>query len=247
MKLVTAIKLLHKSLLGKGYERDYARFYIAEQLSGWIYPKYLFSDYGRIWQENEDFLKLYQSISKGNNHHADRKFLLGSLLESVRDLPGDTVECGVLDGASSLFMCKAITGLNKEHHIFDSFEGLSQPLAMDGDYWQKGGLKPDMEVLQHRLGEFDFVKYHKGWIPEKFTNVADRNFCFVHIDVDLYVPTLDSLKFFYDKMTKGGIILSDDYGSEMCPGAKRAFDEFFDDKPERIVHVPTGQGFVIKK
>ena len=33
----------------------------------------------------------------------------------------------------------------------------------------------------------------KGWIPTRFQEVADRHFAFVHIDVDLYEPTRDSL------------------------------------------------------
>src|SRR5437879_4756651 len=93
----------------------------------------------------------------------------------------------------------------------------------------------------------DCVVYHKGWLPEKFQEVKDRRFSFVHIDVDLYQPTLDSLAFFYPRTTSGGIILSDDYAFITCPGQKKAMDSFFSDKPEEIVALPTGQGFVIKK
>ena len=48
-------------------------------------------------------------------------------------------------------------------------------------------------------------------------------------------------------MVKDGIIVCDDYGFSTCPGAKQAFDEFMKGKPEPIVHVPTGQCFIIKK
>lgn len=72
-------------------------------------------------------------------------------------------------------------------------------------------------------------------------------FCFVHIDVDLYQPTYDSLAFFYERTSSGGIILCDDYGFITCPGAKAAMDSFFLNKLERIVCLPTGQGFVVKK
>ena len=72
-------------------------------------------------------------------------------------------------------------------------------------------------------------------------------FCFVHLDVDLYQPTLDSLTFFYEKMIQGGIILCDDYGFTTCPGAKKAMDSFFSDTHEEVVSLPTGQGFVVRK
>jgi hypothetical protein len=68
----------------------------------------------------------------------------------------------------------------------------------------------------------------------------------VHIDVDLYQPTLDSIRFFYPRLAPGGIILCDDYGYSSCPGAKGAFDEYMKDRPEKIIHAPTGQAFIIK-
>lgn len=75
--------------------------------------------------------------------------------------------------------------------------------------------------------------------------MADRKFSFVHIDVDLAEPTLASLAFFYPRMQAGGIIVCDDYGISTCVGATRAIDEFLTDKPERMVSLPDGGGFLI--
>jgi hypothetical protein len=74
------------------------------------------------------------------------------------------------------------------------------------------------------LGPVPFVEVYKGWIPERFAVVAGRSFCFAHIDVDLYRPTLDSMAFFYPRMAPGGIILLDDYGFSTCPGVTEAVD-----------------------
>jgi hypothetical protein len=89
------------------------------------------------------------------------------------------------------------------------------------------------------------VVFHPGWIPERFTDVAERRFCFLHLDVDLLQPTHDALEFFYPRMVPGGVILCDDYGFETCPGARLAVDGFFASRPEPVVHLPTGQGLVI--
>ena len=35
------------------------------------------------------------------------------------------------------------------------------------------------------------------------------------------------------------------YDFATCPGAREAMDSFFSDRPEEIVCLPTGQGFVI--
>ncbi len=59
-------------------------------------------------------------------------------------------------------------------------------------------------------------------------------------------PTADALAFFYERLVDRGILVCDDYGFETCPGARRAIDEFFADKSEPVLHLPTGQGVVIR-
>jgi hypothetical protein len=86
----------------------------------------------------------------------------------------------------------------------------------------------------------------QGFIPDRFNEINTVEFKFVHIDVDLYEPTKESLECFYSKMAIGGIILCDDYGFSSCPGAKKAFDDFFLDKKEVIVQLSSGQAFIIK-
>jgi hypothetical protein len=70
----------------------------------------------------------------------------------------------------------------------------------------------------------------------------------VNVDVDLYEPTRDSIEFFYSRLVPGGLLLFDDYGSEMqSPGAARAIDEFMAEGPEPLIKAPTAQAFLIKR
>jgi len=131
-------------------------------------------------------------------------------------------------------------------HLFDSFEGLPEPGAEDGSYWHAGDLACSEEAARHNLAGFSHIEYYPGWIPSRFPDVADHRFCFVHVDVDLYWPTRDSLDFFFPRLYPGGMLVCDDYGFDSCPGARRAMDEFFADRRERVIHLPTGQGMVIK-
>ncbi len=52
----------------------------------------------------------------------------------------------------------------------------------------------------------------------------------LHIDVDLYEPSKVILEKLYSKVTKGGIIVLDDYGA--FAGTNKAVDDFFKDKVE---------------
>ena len=84
----------------------------------------------------------------------------------------------------------------------------------------------------------------KGWIPSRFDEVSHRRFAFVHIDVDLYEPTRDSIAFFYSRLSEGGILLIDDYGFSTCPGATRAVDEA--GLSHTMIALSDGGGFLIK-
>ena len=81
------------------------------------------------------------------------------------------------------------------------------------------------------LHDFDFIKIYKGWIPKKdLRKYKKKKFSFIHIDLDLHKPILDTLEFFYPRLVKGGIIICDDYNSSQFPGAKKAWDDFLKTK-----------------
>ncbi len=247
MKLATGIKLFWKKWFSSN-ERELASYILADKLCRWLYPKYKFSEFSRSWLSDENFFRYYERFHGQENYHsADRKFFLKNLLQLVDGLPGDTAECGVFQGASSYLICEYFQAHDKQHVIFDSFEGLSKPQQEDGTHWTVHQFTVDEQTVRNNLAEFDRVEIYRGWIPDSFHHVLDRQFCFVHIDVDLYQPTLEAARFFYDRTVVGGIILCDDYGFDGCPGARQAIDELLCDKPELLVQVPTGQAFFVKR
>ncbi|NEQ64733.1 MAG: methyltransferase [Symploca sp. SIO2D2] len=257
MKIVTLFKLIYLKYFGSTHrEKDYSSFVLAERLANIIYPKFSCTDYAKIWLKDHNFFEYYEFYEKDHNpafvgkyyRSADRKYFLNSLLSLVEHLPGDTAECGVYYGATSHLICESIKNTAKTHYAFDSFEGLSRPSTQDGEYWHSNDLTSNEDSVRQNLFPYSHnLKICKGWIPDSFQIIGSQQFCFLHIDVDLYQPTLDALQFFYPRMVKQGIIICDDYGSEFCPGAKKAFDEYFSNKPEQIVHVPTCQAFIIKQ
>lgn len=251
------LKAIYPALLSDSSEqRNVARFRIIDGLARRL--GFRVYNHNLLWTEEIEELSA-QWWSRPNpgpgSGLKDRHFNLYSLAKSLTSLSGDTAECGAYYGSSSFLICLANQGKqNHEHHIFDSFEGLSKPDVHDRmknvktPIWKEHDLAVSLETVQANLSVFDFVRYYQGWIPACFHEVADRHFSFVHIDVDLYQPTHDSLTFFYERMVPGGIILCDDYGFSTCPGATKAFDELLLDKPEKkVVHLSSGQGLIIKR
>lgn len=249
MRIASLASLILKRLFSSDKnERLQINYIIAQRLSDFLYPAFCHTEEGKVWIEDSDFINYYKRFEKNNFRSLDRKFMIKSLLALIQDIDGDTAECGVYKGATSYIICNETVLNPTMHYAIDSFEGLSAPTNQDTSYWNEGDLRVGMDECKRNLRAFEGrIKYCKGWIPEAFQLVESSRFRFVHIDVDLYAPTRDSLVFFYEKMVSGGLIVCDDYGFKSCEGAKTAVDEFFANKPEQIVHVPTGQAVIIKK
>ena len=78
------------------------------------------------------------------------------------------------------------------------------------------------------------VEIIKGDILQTLDNYLSDNphlkISLLHIDVDLYEPSKVILEKLYSKVSKGGIIVLDDYGA--FAGTNKAVDDFFKNKVE---------------
>src|SRR3546814_18078419 len=90
----------------------------------------LYNGYLRWWKDPE-YSEAWRRFPESDSAAHDRRFTLYSLAKAIRGVPGDTVECGVFRGAGSHMILSANQGCGKAHHVFDSFEGLSEPQAAD--------------------------------------------------------------------------------------------------------------------
>jgi len=88
------------------------------------------------------------------------------------------------------------------------------------------------------------IKIHKGYFPDTAQNITS-NFCFVNLDLDLYEPTYQGLKFFSNKMVNGGVILVHDYFAENFKGPKKAVDQFITESNNSYFIYPIGDGISI--
>jgi len=214
--------------------------------------------------ENEpDFNNLYdfaqektQMKYSDNIYRRQRHFTLQRLLNITDINNGAVAECGSFRGLSAFQISTILKKRNfgQSFYIFDSFEGLSDFKDEDKQKYKKIDYKKrqdefscDIDTVKSNLSDFSFIKYYKGWIPDRFKEVENQNFSFVHIDVDMYEPIKDCISFFYPRLEKGGFMVFDDYGFLGFPGAKKAIDEFFEKRDDVFLSLPSGQAFVIKK
>jgi hypothetical protein len=161
-------------------------------------------------------------------------------LRATSRIDGDIAEVGTAGGGSARLLAE-YSG-DKTIHLFDTFEGLPKPGALDPQFeegWYRWSLSDVQQYLRGRR-----VDVHKGIFPVSASCVADHRFSFVHTDVDLYQSTLDCLNFFYPRMNSGGIIITHDYS--WAAGVNQAFSEFFMDKAESPIELIGHQAMVVK-
>lgn len=180
-------------------------------------------------------------------------------LEQIADVEGDIVECGVGRGVSLLNWCTYVEFSQRFQDEpkwpvrqvwgFDSFEGLPAPTSEDVSAERdntphiRAGLVSDtsvngvIQMLERKNVSSDFIASNLHLVPGWFDNTLsgfEANIALLHVDVDLYDSYVTVLNELYDKVVPGGVIAFDEYDHERYPGATKAIDAFFADKPGRI-------------
>ena len=165
-------------------------------------------------------------------------YQLFAAARATAKVKGEAAEAGVFQGATAKLILDALP--DKTLHLFDTFEGL--PNSQDG--YDQGQYRGGLDDVRAYLGS-DRVRYHKGYFPtDTGHEVASERFAFVHLDLDYYDGTLAALEFFWPRMPAGGMVLTHDYIS--LPGPTKAFNTFFQDRPEPVVELSGIQALVVK-
>jgi hypothetical protein len=167
------------------------------------------------------------------------------------NIQGSVAEAGVFRGDTA----KLINYHFRDRllYLFDTFGGfdardieaensLGSKAFIGGGYNNVGGLSnPDIDYVMKRMPYPANVILKPGFVPETFAGIEDA-FCFVNLDMDLYAPMFEGLKFFYGNMSRKGIILLHDYFLPDLPGVKKAVRDFEEWLGEPIPKIPIGDG-----
>jgi len=203
---------------------------------------------------------------------------MGQRYDEVQDIPGDVVECGLGEGNTFAMLAYLIGREDRKPSRtlwgFDSFEGWPEPDLSDASPRnpQKGEWTVSEEMVTRRFKEsgiyeeFPHLKVTivKGFLRDTLlvgplVDFPDRQIAFLHIDVDLYEGYHDALKYLFPKVSKGGLVLFDEYkefhpelpeygDQEKWPGCTKAIDDYFRDRPEIIqYHSETKKYYVVKQ
>ena len=178
------------------------------------------------------------------------------LFQKTLYVPGDIAELGVFRGLglmtwANLLEAYCVGDRTKTVYGFDNWMGFTKFDSQDGAanaeaHKMLGGFNPEPfhRELSDAIDLFDGdrfvpwkarVKLVDGQIEATVGKFVMENpgvrFSLIHFDCDLYAPTKAALEALWPKVSRGGVVLFDEYGIPDWPGETQAVDEFLADKP----------------
>jgi Macrocin-O-methyltransferase (TylF) len=196
-----------------------------------------------------DALKLFPVLAR---RQWLKRFLAHTeLFKLTLDVPGDVAELGVFRGLglmtwANLLETYCIGDRTKVVWGFDNWQGFTDFSAQDGAANEKankvlGGFNPEpfLKELEDAIEIFDAdrfvpwkarIKLVNGHIEETVPKFVSDNpgvrFSLIHFDCDLYKPTKAALDALWPLVSRGGVVIFDEYGIPDWPGETKAVDEF---------------------
>ncbi|MFO0735181.1 MAG: TylF/MycF/NovP-related O-methyltransferase [Labilithrix sp.] len=196
------------------------------------------------WQKPASFDTLFATARTRTLLSETRAHMLFSLARHAVQLEGSFAEIGVYRGGTAYLLANVAKTKKRDLHLFDTFEGMPETDVKNDLHTAGDFADTSLESVRKFVG--NSAEYHQGFFPATAAGLEDTRFSFAHVDVDIHQSVADCCSFFYPRMTPGGVMVFDDYGWTSCPGAKRAVDDYFADKPEPVLHLSTAQAIVIK-
>lgn len=158
-------------------------------------------------------------------------------IEKFKDLTGSVIEIGVARGMTTRFLCEHIKkqsiDQNLTFYAIDTFDSFTKD-DLDFEIRERGkslsDLKAfgynDFDVWRKNFSEFSFVQAIKSDCSAvDYASLSPIKLAF--LDVDLYLPTKNTIPKIYDSLISGGAIVIDDIlDNNVYDGAYQAYMEF---------------------
>lgn len=164
----------------------------------------------------------------GRRRLADVRRCVDSVLAD--GVPGDLIETGVWRGGVTILMrgmLEAWGDGERRVWVADSFQGLPAPDAeafppdVGHDMSGVPALAVSADQVRANFERYglldDRVRFLEGWFRDTLPTAPIERLAVLRLDGDMYESTMDALEALYPKLSVGGYVIVDDYGSwEPC-------------------------------
>jgi O-methyltransferase len=150
------------------------------------------------------------------------------------DPAGNILEVGVYKGGSALHLSNSAPG--RQVFACDSFTGFAAlDERLDHAFDKKMFKDTSREAVEQRFASRNRkIEVIQGFFPASCASKDLGPISFVHLDVDIFEATRDSLNWLDGKLMKRSLIVIDDY-SRTADGVNKAVKEFIDIHPGWMV------------
>lgn len=199
-------------------------------------------------QNKDIFIEIYSKMRSIDESDDNVKWLKHyARFIGEQNIPGNVAECGVNRGDFAYYINTYFS--DRTLYLFDTFEGfderdLEKERSLGNSMFLNSGFNSsecfsenDIEIVRRKMPHLDRCVFKKGYFPETAKGLDD-SFVFVRLDMDLYQPMYEGLKFFYPKMMRGGVILLHDYFHDNLPGVKQAVAQYEEDFNIQLCKLP---------
>ena len=209
-------------------------------------------------QHIDDHDLIANLASFGRRMHFMKAFAHYEVFRKIEALPGDIIECGVYKGSSLLTFARFLETFcpgDRTRKVlgFDHFRGLADRTEKDGlddrvgntaEGWNPSAFRDTLFALVDAFNKDSFVPQRPrielvdGDVCKTAGEYAAANpglrISLLHLDMDLYAPTLAALEAFWPRILTGGVVLFDEFAIREWPGETEAVETFFKGKVPRI-------------
>jgi O-methyltransferase len=204
------------------------------------------------WQSDAEFQRAYRAVKGNTLVDVWRCYELWSLLGELIEIPGALLEVGVWRGGSGALMASRTAGLGIADSVVlcDTWEGVVKTGPLD-IYYHDGKhddtSRETVEALVRKLALTN-VELLQGVFPDDTgSNISDRMFRLIHIDVDVYQSAHDVFNWGWPRLSVGGVVVFDDYGCPATPGVTEFVDEQRGSDDRLLLHNLNGHAIVVKR
>lgn len=166
------------------------------------------------------------------------------------NIEGDFVECGVYTGILSLSICHYLN-LDRTFWLYDTWDGIPERNVADSERSAVDTLNGQLykahdvyESTQAAFSPFP-AKMIRGMLPETLEQGPDK-IAYLSMDLNGAKTERECIEIFWPKLSRGAVVLIDDYGWQTHRPQMLMWNEFAREKGHSIANLPTGQGLLIK-
>lgn len=179
------------------------------------------------------------SIITNQIDHKELLIILDELEKVIeKGVVGDIVEFGCYMGTTALFIKRLLIEFEntRNFHVFDSFAGLPEKTIHDfspaGDQFKPGELTASKKqfITNFKKARLPLPIIHKAWFNDLRSSDIPNAIAFAFLDGDYYESIRVSLRLIESSLVAGAVVIVDDYHSDALPGAKKAVDEWLQNK-----------------